>query len=278
VPPKTPSALTTEYLEGLAQWRHRKEQDLLRRDSWLALTGLHWLTEGSQTAGSGPEVDIHLPPSAPAHLGEVEVRGGRVFLRPHGSIAIGGLPPAGTPLEADTSASPTFLRVGDVTLVVIERSGRLGLRVWDNGRLKAPFAGRSWYDPDGAFIIEAAFDPAESGATIPVPTVTGDVDESPLLGTARFSINGQSSSLQSLATDDGLPWFLFADPTNGSATYPAGRFLVAGAPGRGSVTLDFNRAYNPPCAFTPYATCPLPPDGNRLTVPIEAGERYPGEH
>jgi uncharacterized protein (DUF1684 family) len=272
-----PRPLTPEYLESLSRWRRRKEQDLLRRDSWVALAGLHWLREGRQTAGSGESADLRLPASAPARIGEFELNDGRVVFHKDDSVWIEDLPAAGA-LQPDTSDSPTYLRLGDTTLVVIERGGRFGLRVWDNARLAAPsFRGRAWYEAEAAFVIDAGFDSAGAGATIPVPSVTGDVTETPLLGTARFYLGGQPSKLVAIATDDGLPWFLFADPSNEATTYPGGRFLVADTPHAGAVTLDFNRAYNPPCAFTPYATCPLPPEGNRLAHPIEAGERYDHE-
>jgi uncharacterized protein (DUF1684 family) len=243
----------------------------------VALAGLHWLREGRQTAGSGESADVRLPASAPYRIGEFDLHDGRVVFHKDDSVRIEDLPSGGA-LQPDTTDSPTYLRLGDTTIVVIERSGRFGLRVWDNARLASPsFRGRVWYEAEAAFVIDAEFDLAAPGATIPIPSVTGDVTETSILGTARFHLGGPASGLVAIATDDGLPWFLFADPTNGVTTYPGGRFLVTDAPHGAAVTLDFNRAYNPPCAFTPYATCPLPPEGNRLMRPIEAGERYEHE-
>jgi len=268
------------YLEELLSWRRQKEDDLRRRDGWLALAGLHWLTEGNQSAGAGQQVDLRLPPPAPAVLGDFEVRGGKVFFRSATPLASGleGAPPVGQPLQPDTAEDPTFLRVGELTLIVIERGQRIGLRVWDNARReRTAFVGRSWYPPDPAFRIEADFDAAAGADTIPVPDVIGNITLEPLLGTARFTLEGRPASLRAVPTGEDRLWFLFADATNGSTTYPAGRFLVAEPPRDGVAVLDFNRAYNPPCAFTPFATCPLPPEGNRLTVPVAAGETYSHE-
>jgi len=263
------------YLDRLLNWRRQKDDDLRRRDSWLALAGLHWLAEGRQSVGAAATADIRLPLSSPDRLGDFEVRRGQVFFHPAPSLHLGGLPPQGEALRADTADDPTFLRVGDLTLVVIERGLRLGLRIWDNGRLTTiGFSGRTWYAPDEAWIVEASFEPADGPATIPVPNVTGDFADEVLLGTAHFNMRDQAVSLQAVPSDGGRLWFLFGDATNGPMTYPSGRFLVAEPPRNGAAVLDFNRAYNPPCAFTPFATCPLPPSGNSLPFPIEAGERY----
>lgn len=270
-----PSAVSSEYLARLQVWRQSKDRDLRSRDSWLALAGLTWLSEGRHLAGSDSAASIRLPPLAPARLGEFDVVGGDVYFRPASPLRIDGLPPDNTPLRPDTAVDPTYLRLGDLTLAVIDRGGRLGVRVWDNARLApAAFPSRSWFDPDPRFVVEATFEPAPAHATVPVPDVTGVVSETTLLGSARFALGGRSACLHAIPTDEGRLWFLFGDPTNETTTYPAGRFLVAGPVQDGRIMLDFNRAYNPPCAFTRYATCPLPPRGNRLSVPIEAGETY----
>lgn len=260
-----------EYVDEVLAWRRLLDERLRRRDGWLALAGLIWLDDGSFRAGSDPAADIRLPESAPRRLGTFEVRQGRVSFRPEAPVD--GAPPDGEPLRPDTHDDPHYLRAGDLTIVVIERGGRVGLRVWDNARpQRAGFAGRTWYDVDPAWRIEARFEPADGG-TIEVPNILGGVERLPLVGLARFGRAGAVASLRAVPSDDGRPWFLFGDPTNGETTYPAGRFLVADPPRGTVIVLDFNRAYNPPCAFTPYATCPLPPEGNRLPFPVLAGER-----
>jgi uncharacterized protein (DUF1684 family) len=266
-------------LEELARWRRRKEDDLRQRDGWLALAGLHWLSEGAQSAGSGSQVDIRLPPSAPPRLGSFELRRGQVFFYPDSPSSIDGAPPPGDALLADTAGEPSVLRCGELSLQVIERGHRFGLRVWDNTRPeRTGFSGRTWYPPDGRFRVPADFEPANTNETIAMPSLLGDVSQEPLLGTATFRFGGKSASLRAIPADGERWWFLFSDPTNGRTTYPAGRFLVADPPTGDKVVLDFNRAYNPPCAFTVFATCPLPPEGNRLGIPVEAGETYRVDH
>jgi uncharacterized protein (DUF1684 family) len=267
--------MAPEYVADLLQWRSQKEHDLRRRDGWLALTGLDWLSEGRHTVGSDAAAAVRLPAAYPPRLGEFEVADGAVYFRASTSDSIDGLPSDGMPLRPDTSDDPTFLRLGDLTMVVIDRSGRLGVRVWDNARLTSShLPSRSWFDPDPRFVLEAEFVPAPVGGTVRVPDETGAVREVTLVGTAHFVVEGIPASLAAIPTEDGRLWFLFNDLTNGTTTYSAGRFLVAGPIDGGRVGLDFNRAYNPPCAFTRYATCPLPPRGNRLDVSIEAGEAY----
>jgi len=265
-------------MDEILAWRQEEDEALRRRDGWLALAGLHWLAEGSQTAGSSAGVELRLPASAPAHLGAFEVRGGQVFFNRDSSLPtpLEGERSDGVALRPDVSEHPDFLRVGEVTLLVIKRAGRLGLRVWDNARReRTSFSGRSWFPVDRAWFVEALFEAAPGGRTILIPNQIGDLTEEPLQGRATFTLAGQTASLQAVPSEDGKLWFLFEDATNGETTYPAGRFLVAEPAQAGYTILDFNRAYNPPCAFTPFATCPLPPEGNRLPLWIEAGERYP---
>jgi len=265
------------YADDILTWRREKEDALRRRDGWLALAGLHWLEPGSHTAGSSETVDIRLPASAPPRLGTFDVHSGQVLFRRDASLAtpLQGEPPGGA-LRPDTSEAPDFLRIGAVTLVVIERAGRLALRVWDNDRpQRSSFPGRAWFPIDPSWSVTVDFETATAGRTITIPDEVGGLTEEPLLGTATFAIAGQPARLDAVPSEDGKLWFLFVDATNGESTYKAGRFLVAEPPHVGLTTLDFNRAYHPPCAFTAYATCPLPPDGNRLPMRIEAGERLP---
>jgi hypothetical protein len=270
--------MDSAYLEKLLSWRRQKEDDLLRRDSWLALAGLHWLAEGRQVVGSAPAADVHLPPGSPDVLGEIELRTNQIIFHPAPGLLIEGVPADGESVSPDTADNPTYLRLGDLTLLVIERGRRFGLRIWDNaGHARTTFGGRFWYPPDPAYVIRAAFEPGAPEATIPVLDVTGGGSDERLMGTAHFHFSDRPASLWAIPTDGGQLWFLFADPTNGVTTYPSGRFLVAEPAQDGVANLDFNRAYSPPCAFTAFATCPIPPPGNKLSFPIEAGERYEDE-
>jgi uncharacterized protein (DUF1684 family) len=270
------SAVADRYEKELSRWRARMEEGLRRRDGWLALHGLFWLVEGVQSAGSAPGLDIPLPASAPPRLGTFELREDEVYFTPSPDIdRPEGAPPSGTPLRPDTDRQPDFIRLADVTLVAIDRGSRRGLRVWDNAKPeRTSFPGRLWFAPDPGARVRARFDPAPSGTTILIPDILGDSHSETLVGTATFVFQGVEGSLTALPHDHGSLWFVFGDATNGDTTYPGGRFLVAEAPVNGVALLDFNRAYNPPCAFTAFATCPLPPDGNRLAFAVKAGERH----
>ncbi len=266
------------YHKEIIAWRLQVEENLRRRDGWLALAGLLWLEPGVLTAGSDPSADLVLPASAPARLGVFELKSGSVTFLPEASLEneVAGAPSSGEPLLADTSGRPHSLHVGEVTLRLIERGGRLALRVWDNARPeRTGFTGRKWFPIDPGLRLQASFSSPTESRTILVPDILGGVSEQPDLGTARFSLKGHACSLRAVPADNDLLWFLFEDGTNGDTTYPSGRFLVAEAPVREIIVLDFNRSYNPPCVFTQYATCPLPPEGNRLPIPIEAGEMIP---
>jgi hypothetical protein len=279
LPPPDPTA-DPAYLRQIEAWRRQKDESLRRRDGWLALAALHWLPPGRSVLGSDPACDVVLPASAPPRLGALD-RAGRVvkFLPEPGLIqAIAGAPAPAEPLQPDTAESPDRLVVGEITLALIERGDRLGLRVWDNARPeRLRFAGRRWFPVNPEMCVQAEFEPSESGRTIAVPNQIGHLTEEPDLGCAIFRVHGERQRLRAVPADGGGLWFLFEDATNGTTTYRGGRFLVADAPRSGKVVLDFNRAYSPPCTFTPFATCPLPPEGNRLTVAVEAGERLPDD-
>lgn len=266
----------SSYWHEVEAWRRQMDEGLRRRDGWLALAGLFWLEPGRTLVGSSPGSDLVLPGSAPARLGVFEMIEGEVSFRPDPSLseAVVGAPPVGETLRPDTSGQPHTLRAGEITLALIERGGRLGIRVWDNVRPeRLGFSGRRWFPVDPGLRLQADFEPTGPGRTIAVPNVLGDLTEEADLGRAIFDLGGRPHSLRAVPADSGGLWFLFEDRTNGVSTYRAGRFLVAEPPVGGTVVLDFNRAYNPPCAFTPFATCPLPPEGNRLPIAVEAGEQ-----
>jgi uncharacterized protein (DUF1684 family) len=262
--------------------RARREASLRDPMSWLSLVGLHWLTEGDQSFGSDPASAIVLQAArgtVPATAGSLEVRGGRVHLHPSDpALTVGGKPPpAGLELVDDASDDePTTLELASLRAYVIRRgSERLALRVKDT---EAPalqdFNGLDYFPTDPAWRVTGQLHPAEPGATMAVPDIVGDVLAEATPGVVAFELGGVEHRLHALEAQPGHLWLVFGDATNGAETYGGGRFLVTG-PVRpdNSVEVDFNLAYNPPCVFSPFATCPLPPDGNRLPVRIEAGER-----
>lgn len=261
-----------QHRREVEDWRESRYAALRRDTGWLTLAGLDWLKEGENVLGTDPTVDVRLP-DGPAVAG-------RVLVGPDAAVATGeflhaGVPADRVPLVTDADGEPTMLELGHLRFCLIERGGKLAIRTWDlESGARRRFSGIDHWPVDLAWRLAARFEPT-TGRTVTVPDVLGfiDVKESP--GDVAFEIAGATHRLQALPGGPlGELWLVFADATNGHATYPGGRFLYTGAPGDDrSVVIDFNRAYNPPCVFSHFATCPLPWAANRLAVGVEAGER-----
>jgi len=254
-------------------WRSQRYHALRRDAGWLTLAGLAWLRPGVNRVGTDPEGEVVLP-AGPNQAGTVTVSEASVVAT--GSFSHGGVPADGLQLETDRDGGePTLLELGALRLCVIERGGRLAIRTWDtDSPARRDFDGIDHWPVDPAWRLAARFEPTP-GRTLRVPDVLGTIDEQESPGDLVFQVNGETHRLQALPGGDrGELWLVFADATNGAETYGGGRFVYAEPPDAdGAVTLDFNRAYNPPCVFTPYATCPLPWPENRLSIRVEAGER-----
>ena len=265
-------------------WRAQRYAALRRPMSWLSLVGLDWLHDGTNFIGSDASADVRLA-RGPLVAGEIELRHGRAYATSaaEGALGVAGEPVRKLLLVADTDATdevpPTTLEVEDLRLRLVRRGKvghRLAIRTWDTtAAALRTFHGIDHWPVDAAWAVNARFEPSPPGTTIPVPDVLGDMIDTPSPGTLHFDVGGIQCHLTAVeGGDHGELWLIFADATNGAETYGAGRFLYTDAPGTdGTVIVDFNRAYNPPCVFSPYATCPLPPAGNRLNVRIEAGEQ-----
>ncbi|HET7010524.1 MAG TPA: DUF1684 domain-containing protein [Anaerolineales bacterium] len=270
------------YVDSVESWRRDVETRLRAANGWLALAGLFWLHEGQNRIGTDPHAEVVLPRRGVSeHAGIVELFDGRAVLRVmgDGKFTVEGAPRREIELRPDVDDTPTFVEIDDLRMVLIRRSTRYGIRVWDNRRAeRRTFPGRLWFPVDPAWRIRAAYSPYQPPRTLPVPSILGDEDAEVNPGRVSFSMGGSDHTLEALEGDDGGLFLVFADDTNRDLTYPAGRFLKTDRPGNDGVILDFNRAYNPPCAFTPFATCPLPPHDNRLTLRIEAGELRPDFH
>ena len=273
----------------IEQWREQRVERLKKPDSWLSLVGLHWIEDGTHTIGSDKSNDIVLN-VGPAKLGTLVVAGKDVRLKPAPNAGVTFrqasanatatfdevVDPHGQVLKADSSGEPTFVQFGTANFHVIERSGKLALRVKDeNAATRTQFAGLDNYEIDPSFRFDAQFVPHEAGKTIPIASITGSLDDMKNPGVVVFWKEGKEYRLEAVDEGDGQLFLIFADRTSGKTTYGAGRFLYAAPPSPGSdhVVVDFNKAYNPPCVFTPYATCPLAPPENRLDLAIEAGEK-----
>jgi hypothetical protein len=274
--PRSSSLMTDNYLVSTEAWRQEMEKNLRAPNGWLALAGLSWLHEGANLIGADPAADVRLPAgTASPNLGRIEVHGSEAVLHVTGDepIVLLGTPVERIALVPDVDDSPTYVDHGELRLVLIRRGPRLGIRLWDKRRAeRSTFPGRKWYPIDPAWRVTASFAAHDPPLALSVPNVQGEVNQEKAIGKVVFTISGTSCSLEALTEEDGELFLIFADPTNGDTTYPSGRFLYAAAPSDGGVVLDFNRAYSPPCAFTPFATCPLPPMENRLAVRVEAGE------
>lgn len=256
---------STDYQSAQEAWRREYQASLLAPTGWLAVAGLFWLHEGENRIGSAPSNDIVLPKAAPASAGTITLHAGRVTM---------ALP--GTTGEAKLNEQ-TF-SLGRLTLMAIKRGGRYGIRLWDpDADSVRHFSGLHWYPVDPKARIEARWIPYEHPKQIPIVSVLGYTEMNTVPGAAEFHWKGKLYRLEPVIEEDHL-FLMFKDPTSRHETYPSGRFLTVALPRDGKVILDFNQARNPPCAFTAFATCPIPPKQNFLDQPVQAGEKRYGHH
>jgi uncharacterized protein (DUF1684 family) len=264
--------------DEVLQWRRQVEASLRGQESWLSLVGLFWLAPGENAIGSGRRSKILLPEgTAPQATGTIDFDGTRAVFRAAPGVAahVGEEPVETVILQPDVSGLPTRVRVGDVTFVIVRRGKRWGVRVWNrNHPARSAFPGRRWYPVDDAYVVPARYVRYDPPRPVMITNVLGDSEPTPCPGHVDFEVKGAPARLLVTDCDEEGLFLIFADLTNGKTTYPPGRFLATGPVAGGQVTLDFNRAYNPPCAFSPYATCPLPPAENHLQIAIEAGEQH----
>lgn len=272
----TPSGETDPYVAGIEQWREQRESRLKSDTGWLTLAGLFWLEPGENSFGTDPSNMIVLPAgTAEAFAGVFRFEDGRVDVRmkPGVRATVGGEPIEARTLKSDAQSEPDVIALGDrLTMLVIQRGERFGIRLKDTrSRYREQFAGLAWFPIRESYRIVGRFVPYDPPRSVQVVDVTGNIQSETCPGKVIFELGGEEVSLEPVQSSDQL-FFVFSDETSGKKTYGSGRFLYADPPEDGRVVLDFNKAYNPPCAFTPYSTCPLPTKANRLTVPVEAGE------
>ena len=262
-----------QYGEEIQKHRAQREVDLKGDDGWLTVAGLFWLKEGDNIAGSEKGSDIVLPAKAPARLGTFHMQGGAVTFtadaRAH--VAVDGAGVRRVALEPDSTA----LEAGDLRFFLIRRGDRVAIRMRDlRSRMRREFKGLEYFPIRPAYRVRATFVAYPTPRRIPVANVLGQNPEMVSPGYVTFTLNGTRLRLEPVYETEEQEdlFFIFKDLTSGKETYPAGRYLHAPLPRDGEVLLDFNKAYNPPCAFTDFATCPLTPKQNHLKVRIEAGE------
>ncbi len=293
-------ATTENWRQDLLVWRAQQERDLAAPDGWLTLVGLEWLKPGFNSVGSAADSQIQIHAQAPDHICLLTVSGQQEGKKPQNDHAqdnslVQLLAPSGgfpTQLTVDGKPAregqinvdglkPTAIAWHGLTLVVLRRGDRYVLRIKDaDSPTRTSFRGLNWYAPDPRFLIRAQWTPYNPQRIQKIPTVLGTTLDLPAPGVARFKLNGHPLSLEPVLEDSSgkTLFFILRDDTSKTVTYGGGRFLHTGLPDHGLgkpglLTLDFNRLVNPPCAYTPYATCPLPPRQNQLPVALEAGEQ-----
>ena len=282
----TAGAVDPAYVREIEGWRRERLARLTADGGWLTVAGLTWLKPGATTFGAEATNDVVLPAhAAPPRAGAFVLEKDRVRVEVREGVAVtsGGKRVTKMDLRSDAGgAAPDILSLGALTLQIIDRAGRLGVRIKDGkSEARAKFKGLHYFPIDPRYRVVATFVPNAKPVSIKLPNVLGMVDSMPRPGTATFTIAGAPAG-QPLRLDAVLEpgetklFFIFRDQTAARTTYGAGRFLYADPPVDGKVVLDFNRAYSPPCAFTAYATCPMPPESNKLPVAIEAGEMFAG--
>ncbi len=295
------NAEVSNYKAQIQHHRAAREEGLRRPLGWLSLVGLHWIEPGEHRLGHAPDNDIVLA-TGPAHLGTITLKGETLTLSPTpesaGMVRCVKAPcPGSSPafsvdgkrpnngeviaLRPDSSGQPSSIvfEEGVAGFSVIERGGKFALRVRDaNAKTRTQFAGIAFYDIAPEWNITARFLPHDEGHTIEIANVIGQLQPMPNPGALVFQKDGKEHRIEAIGNDDGSFFLIIADRTSGKETYGAGRFLDVPAPVDGVVPVDFNLAYNPPCAFNEYSTCPLPPPENRLDLAVTAGEKKPNAH
>jgi uncharacterized protein (DUF1684 family) len=275
------------FEQETSAWRTQHTADLLKPDGWLALVGLEWLQPGDSSVGAAPDNKIHVS-KGPAHLAVLHLEGDNVTLNPPPSgfpqdLLVSGAPAKPQSLRAEGNKDKLAPRmtIGDLNLYVIRRESRFALRIKDaHSPLITGFHGLKWYPPDISFRVVAQWIPYRPYKTITLATLVGTNYDQPVPGVAEFTLAGKTWRLEPVLEDPAVAklFFILRDTTSTTTTYGACRFLYTGFPTNGlekpgELVLDFNRLENPPCAYTPYSTCPLPPPGNRLPVPLPVGEQ-----
>lgn len=269
------AASAANYQQTVEKWRHDYEAKLTSDTGWLTVSGLFWIHEGANSFGSDPNNNIVLPAGAPAFAGVFTSHAGKtsVHLKPGVAATMNGKPVQTAELRPDSREDRIVL--GDLTLFVHASGDRFAIRMKDkNSQLRKNFTGLNWFPVDPDYHVTAKFVSYPSPRELDSQNVLGDAIKLKVIGYVSFSLKGQAIRLDAEENDSQPGLFIvFRDLTSGKLTYPASRFLDTDVPKDGAVELDFNEAYNPPCAYNPFTTCPLPLPGNRLQIEIPAGEK-----
>jgi uncharacterized protein (DUF1684 family) len=264
------------YRQSINEWRAERNESIRRENNWLALAGLYWLKLGKNLIGSDPKSDVVLPERLPASLGYLDYNGNSVTLHAAQKISVNDIETDSCILQTDNSEPPSYVKLEDVQFVIIQRGNKFGVRIWDNQREEMrSYPARVWYDIDEKFHVAAAYTPYPAPRQTQFPDVAGELTELPVDGYLSFELNGKPQQLDVNREKDGGFFIRFSDLTSKDETYPTGRYLLSETDSDGGIVLDFNKAYNPPCSFTHFATCIFAPEQNHLDFRVTAGEKYP---
>ncbi len=262
-----------DYVAETESWRAEREARLTADDGWLTVAGLFFLTEGENSFGSSPVNDIVIR-TGPERAGIVTLDDGRITVRAAvgTTLSVDGQDVVSARLWPFEGNDRPTITVGPLSLFAHYSGERLAIRMRDrDSDILRQFRGLQWFPVDDRYRVRGRYVPHDEPVTITLPNILGDVEVFQSSGSVALRVGGRALRMMAIDSGDRL-WFIFRDMTSGTETYPAARFLYADAPANGVTVVDFNRAYNPPCAFNPYTTCPLPPPENRLPIRIEAGE------
>jgi len=281
-------AQNANFQKETATWRAEHAAELQKPDGWLALAGLEWLTPGDNSFGSAKDNKIHLPAAAPEHLGVLHLEGETITLNPPPGGFPAGFQIDGQPVQAQTlhtdpdhDKNNPRLTIATLNMYVIHRGEKFALRIKDaKSAALTGFHGLKWYAPNPAYRVTARWIPYTPQKTFTIATLIGTSYPAQIPGSAEFTLRGKTYRLDPILEDPQVAklFFVLRDITSAKTTYGACRFLYTGFPDHGldqpgALVLDFNRLENPPCAYTPFATCPLPPRQNRLPIPLPVGEQ-----
>jgi uncharacterized protein len=273
-----PSISPEEHDAEVSEWQSWRLADLTAEDSWLSLVGYHVLNDGSTSIGASPEADL-VTPRGPDRIGRIEIAGGEIRFIPAPGVSVTAndaeIPAGGIEVVSERDGDPTIMRMGAMSWYVKFFQDRFAIRMRDNeNHARTDFPGLEYFPVNRDWRLPAYFEPYDPPKRFPVSIFTGgeSVEESP--GAVVFEVDGVTYRLDVTDTSDTGYFVIFSDETSRSETYPAGRYVWFDRPASsaGPVTLDFNKAYNPPCAFNDFATCPLPPRSHRIQARIKAGE------
>jgi uncharacterized protein (DUF1684 family) len=272
------SGCTSSNKAEIENWRAEHEKSLRAEDSWLTVAGLFWLKDGINTIGKGDGYDVELTENFKQDkFGTIQSHNGKAVLNVEPgveAVADDGKPVTVLELASDDPGPATKVTTGTQTFYLIKREDKFGIRLKDTETAeRRDFAGEQWFPIDESCRVTGTFEPFDTVQEVEIPNVLGGTFKMKSPGVVKFKLKGKDLSLQPVVEDEKTLFFIFKDTTSNRDTYGAGRFLYTNDPVDGKVVLDFNKAENPPCAFTRFATCPLPPPQNHLDVDIKAGEK-----